>query len=113
MYMDVLCTQSWYISELDIKCRRGVVGVHNKNMSTPDGLAKIELWWFRSDGCGRYIWHGRFANGAVLVECNKLRVCDDLDLLGTKSRELQTSQILMFSEVEISERRITPQYPVR
>jgi hypothetical protein len=47
------------------------------------------------------------------VECNKLRVCDDLDLLGTKSRELQTSQILMFSEVEISERRITPQYPVR
>ena len=105
MDMNVLCVQSRYISEVDIKRRRGVVGIHDKNVSTPDGLARIELRWFRSGGCGRYIWYGGFANSAVLMECYKLRVCDDLDLLGIKPRELQTSQIPVFSEVEISERR--------
>ena len=103
MYKNVPRVQSRYISEVDIKRRGGVVGVHDKYVSTLDRPARVKLWWLCSGGCGRYIWHGGFSKGAVLVECNKLRVCDDLDLLGTESRELETSQILMFSEVGISE----------
>lgn len=92
--------QFGYIIEGDIKRRGGVVGVHDKYVSTPDGLARVELWWCRRGGCGRNIRHGGFTNGNVLVERNKLRVCDDLDLLGTESRELQTSQIKCSARLE-------------
>lgn len=92
--------QSRYISEVDIKRHRSVVGVHDKYVSTLDRLARVELRWFRSSGCGRYIRYSGFAEGAVLVERDKLCVCDDLDLLGTETRELQTSQILMFGTGE-------------
>ena len=78
---------------------RGVVGVHDKHVSASDGLARVELWWFRSGGRGRYIWHGGFAEGAVLVERKKLRIRDDLYLFGAEFRELQPSRILVFSEV--------------
>jgi hypothetical protein len=91
--------QSRYIGKVDIKRRGGVVGVHDKHVSAPDGLARVELWWFRSGGRGRYIWHGGFAEGAVLVERKKLRIRDDLYLFGAEFRELQPGQILVFSEV--------------
>ena len=80
--------QSRYISEVDIKCRRGVVGVHDKHVSASDGFPRVELWWIRSGGCGRYKWYGGFAEGAVLVERKKLPVRDDLDLFRAEFREL-------------------------
>jgi hypothetical protein len=67
-------------------------------MCASDGLARVELWWFRIGACGRYIWQGGFAKGAVLVERKKLRVRDDLYLFGAEFRELQPSRILAFSE---------------
>ena len=91
--------QSRYISEVDIKRRGGVVGVHDKHVSTSDGLARVELWWFHSGGRGRYIWHGGFAEDAVLVERKKLRVREDLYLFGGEVCELQPNWILVFSEV--------------
>jgi hypothetical protein len=101
VYTNFPRVQSRYISEVDIKRRGGVVGVHDKHVSAPDGLARVELWRFRSGGCGRYIRHGGFAEGAVLVERKKLRVRDDLNLFGAEFRELATepSRMLVFSEV--------------
>jgi hypothetical protein len=101
VYTNVPRVQSRYISEVDIKRRGSVVGVHDKHVSAPDGLAGVELWRFRSGGCRRYIRHGGFAEGAVLVEREKLRVRDDLDLFGCEFRELATepSRMLVFSEV--------------
>jgi hypothetical protein len=90
--------QPRYVGEVDIKRRGGVVRVHDKHVSTPSGLARVELRWFRSGCCGRYIWHGGFAKGAVLVERKKLHIRDDLYLFGTEFRKLQTSRILVFSE---------------
>ena len=91
--------QSRYISKVDIKRRGGVVGVHYEHVSTSDGLARVELRRFRSGGCGRFIWHGGFAEGAVLVERKELRVRDDLYLFGAEFCELQQSRILVISEV--------------
>ncbi len=88
--------QSWYVGELDIKRRGGVVRVHDKYVSTPSGLARVELWRFRSGCCGRYVWHGGFAKGAVLVERKKFHIRDDLYLFGAEFRKLQTSRILVF-----------------
>lgn len=99
MYTDVPRVQSRYISEVDVKRRGGVVGVHDKHVSTSDGFARVELWWIRSSGCGRYIWHGGFAESAVLVEGKKLPICDDLYLFGAEFPKLQRSRILAFSEV--------------
>ncbi len=86
--------QSRYISEVDIKRRGGVVGVHDKYVSTPDGLARVELWWFRSGDCGGCIWPGGLAECAVLVERKKLRVRNNLYLFGAEFRELKTNRIL-------------------
>jgi hypothetical protein len=97
--MNVPGVQSRYISKFDIKRRGGVVGVHDEHVSASDGLARVELWWFRSGGCGRYIWHSGFAEGVVLVERQELRIRDDLDLVGAEFRELQPSRLLVFSEV--------------
>jgi hypothetical protein len=99
VYTNVPRVQSRYISKIDIKRLGGVVGVHDKHVSAFDRLARVELWWFRSGGCGRYVWHGGFAEGAVLVERKKLRIGDDLYLFGAEFRELQPSRILAFSEV--------------
>ena len=99
--------QSRYISKVDVKRRGGVIGVHDKHVSASDGLARVELWRFRGGGCGRYIWHGRFAEGAVLVERKKLRVRDDLYLVGVEFRELQPSRMLVFNEVRIQRKERT------
>ena len=99
MYTNVPRVQSRYISKVDIKRRGGVVGVHDKHVSASGRLARVELRRLRSGGCGRYIWQGGFAKGAVLVERKELRVRDDLYLVRAEFRELQPSRILVFSEV--------------
>ena len=74
MQADLPCAQSRYISKVGDSERRGcIVDVHNKHMDAFDGLSRIELWWVRNGGRGRYKREGWFAHCGVLVERNEFR----------------------------------------
>lgn len=100
MYMTICRVQSRYISEVDIKRRRSVVGVHDKDVCTLSGHARVDLWRIRSDNCRRVIRHGGLAHCRVLVECKKLPVRDDLDLLRAELRKLHMRSMIACSEVD-------------
>lgn len=83
--------QSRYISEVNFKRRRSVIGIHDKYVSTLDGLSRIELWGFHGGSCRRYKWPGGFSHSGVLMEREKLGIRDDSDVLGTEFRKLHVS----------------------
>ena len=86
--MSIFGVQSWYISKVNIKRLRSVVGVHDKYVSTLDGYTRVELWWIRGDSCRGLKRHGGLAHCRVLVECEKLSVRNNLDLVRGELRKL-------------------------
>jgi len=76
-------------------------------MDTFNGLARIELWWVRNGGRGRFKREGWFAHCGVLVKRNEFRVRDDLYLLWSEFRELREANVRIRGDWQFTNRKIT------